>query len=178
MQLVIDMAFPVDSKPPPAELEETRVVEFTEHDALEISALFALVWSKASQIPPEWRQKRVLTAEQIIEEMRSGYRYFGARIDGKIVGLYKTSLTPEGLLGEHQTVHPTYRHRGLVRAMYRQFIRLAQQIGASANLCNILYSQHTMRKVVEQFGFEPHGDPYEQAPGMLVQLYKRSVDNS
>jgi hypothetical protein len=172
------MAFPVDSKLPPAELEEIQIIEFTEVDAPEISALFALVWSKASHIPLEWRQKRVINAEQIIDEMHSGYRFFGARINGKIVGLYKTYLTPDGLLGEHQTVHPSYRHRGLVRAMYRQFISLAQQIGASANLCNILYSQHTMRKIVEQFGFKPDGKPYEQAPGMLVQLYKRSVDEA
>jgi ribosomal protein S18 acetylase RimI-like enzyme len=105
--------------------------------------------------------------------MQTGYHYFGARLEGKIVGFYKTYLKPEGLLGEHQTVHPDFRHRGLVRAMYRQFIAYASELKAPANLCNILYKHNTMRELVEGFGFQPEDEPYEQAPGMLVQLYKR-----
>ena len=97
-------------------------------------------------------------------------------MDGRIVGLYKAIETRDGLLGEHQTVHPHYRHRGLVRAMYRQFIVFAKQIGAPANLCNILVSHQTMRKLVESFGFKPDGPPYEQASGMLVQLYRRPTE--
>jgi hypothetical protein len=60
-----------------------------------------------------------------------------------------------------------------VRAMYRQFIAYAQELRAPANLCNILQNHTTMRQLVEDFGFRPDGPPYEQAPGMLVQLYKR-----
>jgi hypothetical protein len=157
----------------PADDEDLHVEELTEDDAKEISELLALVWPQAKHIPLAWRQKRVLTPNQIINEMHQEFRYFGARINNCIAGFYKTILTPEGLLGEHQTVHPNYRHRGLVRAMYRQFINYAEQIGAPANLCNIIIEHETMRSLVEGFGFSPHGSSYEQAPGMLVQLYRR-----
>ncbi len=159
----------------PPEDEDIHIEELTEKDAQEISKLLALVWPQADHIPRAWRQKRVLTPDQVISEMKKGFHYFGARFDNHLAGFYKTLLTPEGLLGEHQTVHPDYRHRGLVRAMYRQFVRYAEQIGASANLCNILVEHETMRTLVESFGFNPHGNPYEQAPGMLVQLYKRPI---
>ncbi|MFW9831711.1 MAG: GNAT family N-acetyltransferase [Candidatus Thorarchaeota archaeon] len=164
-----------DIKDFPPEDEKIQIEELTEADAPEIANLLKLVWSKATHIPQVWRQKRILSASKVIDEMRNDFHYFGARIDGQIVGFYKTIMKPEGLLGEHQTVHPNYRHRGLVRAMYRQFIIYAQHLQAPANLCNILYDHLTMRELVETFGFQPLGPPYEQAPGMLVQLYKRST---
>ncbi len=162
----------------PPEDEGIHIEELTEDDALEISELLALVWPQADHIPRAWRRKRVLTPDQVISEMQEGFHYFGAKINNCIAGFYKTLLTSGGLLGEHQTVHPNYRHRGLVRAMYRQFIKYAEQIGASANLCNILVEHETMRTLVESFGFHPQGNPYEQAPGMLVQLYKRPMKPS
>ncbi len=167
------MSLPPDITVFPSEDDEILIEELTEADSDDISTLLNLVWPNAEHIPHNWRQKRVLSPEEVIAEMRSGYHYFGARLNNRLVGFYKALLKSEGLLGEHQTVHPDYRHRGLVRAMYRQFIAYAQELNAPANLCNILYDHLTMRKLVESFGFQPDGKPYEQAPGMLVQLYKR-----
>lgn len=167
------MSLSPSTKDFPPEDEDIHIIEFKQDAAPELSQLMELVWLKATHIPLKWRQQRVLTSKQIVEEMQKGYQYFGARIEGHIAGFYKTLLKPEGLYGEHQTVHPNYRHRGLVRAMYRQFITFANEIEAQTNLCNILYDHETMRILVESFGFEPEGEPYEQAPGMLVQLYKR-----
>ncbi|MFX0169694.1 MAG: GNAT family N-acetyltransferase [Candidatus Hodarchaeota archaeon] len=170
------MSIPPSTKDFPPEDEEIHIEELTEADATEIAELLALVWPYADHIPLEWRNKRVLTANEIITEMQKGIRYFGARLNNRLVGFYKTVLTPEGVLGEHQTVHPNYRHRGLVRAMYRQFINYAREGNAPGNLCNILEDHLTMRALVESFGFRPKGSPYEQAPGMWVQLYFRPVD--
>jgi hypothetical protein len=172
-QMLCIMSLPPSTKDFPPEDPEIEIIELTEEDAMDIARLLALVWPKANHIPKAWRDKRVLAPDQIIAEMASGYHYFGARLDGRIAGFYKTIIRPEGVLGEHQTVHPDYRHCGLVRAMYRQFITYAQQVNAPANLCNILHDHTTMRQLVESFGFQPEGSPYEQAPGMLVQLYKR-----
>ena len=167
------MSLPPSSNDFPYEDEDIHIIGLTPEDAPEISQLMTLVWPNSQHIPTEWRHKRVLSPNQIIEEMQAGYHYFGARIEGRITGFYKTFLQQDGLLGEHQTVHPEFRHRGLVRAMYRQFIEYAQELNAPANLCNILTAHDTMRALVESFGFQPEGDPYEQSPGMSVQLYKR-----
>jgi GNAT superfamily N-acetyltransferase len=156
-----------------ADDEPVRIVEFTEDDAAGIADLLVAVWPYATEYPSLWRRKRCLSPEQILEEMRAGYHYFGARLQSRLTGLYKAHLTPDGLLGEHQTVHPGFRHRGLVRAMYEQFIAYGRAIGALANLCNVLVSQESMCRLVESYGFQPQGAPYEQAPGMLVQLYRR-----
>jgi predicted GNAT family N-acyltransferase len=169
------MSLPPSSNDFPSEGEDIHIIELTPEDALDISQLMALVWPNSNHIPAEWRHKRILSPEQIIDEMQAGYHYFGARIEGQIAGFYKTYLMAEGLLGEHQTVHPDFRHRGLVRAMYRQFITYAQELKAPANLCNILTAHATMRTLVESFGFHPEGDPYEQSPGMSVQFYKRPL---
>lgn len=170
------MSLSPDSKDFLSEDADLHIEKLTQGDAKEISEILALVWSQALHIPLIWRQKRILSPQQIIDEMQGGYHYFGARIDERIAGFYKTYLKPEGLLGEHQTVHPKYRHRGLVRAMYRHFIAYAEELKAPSNLCNILFDHRTMRELVEGFGFQPEGPPYEQAPGMLVQLYKRKTE--
>ena len=47
-----------------------KVEEFTEEDAEEISELTKIVWPKALEYPEEWRRKRILTREQVVEEMR------------------------------------------------------------------------------------------------------------
>ncbi len=170
------MSLSPNSKDFLSEDSDVHIEELTQDDAKEISEILRLVWSQALHIPLIWRQKRILSPQQIIDEMQEGYHYFGARIGGRIAGFYKTYLKPEGLLGEHQTVHPNYRHRGLVRAMYRHFIAYAQELKAPSNLCNILFDHKTMRELVEGFGFQPEGPPYEQAAGMLVQLYKRKAE--
>ncbi|MFX1405192.1 MAG: GNAT family N-acetyltransferase, partial [Promethearchaeota archaeon] len=161
------MSLPPSTKDFPPEDPDIHIEELTIEDTQEIAQLMALVWPESTHIPLEWRQNRILSPDQIINEMTSGYQYFGARIQSQIAGFYKAILKPEGLFGEHQTVHPDFRHRGLVRAMYHQFITYAQELKAPANLCNILYDHDTMRKLVESFGFQPEGEPYEQAPGML-----------
>jgi hypothetical protein len=162
----------------PPEDADINIEQLNEVDAPEIAALLKLVWLQAKHIPRVWREKRVLSTEVVIDEMQNGIHYFGARLNGQIVGFYKIVVTPDGLLGEHQTVHPNYRHRGLVRAMYRQFIAYAKELNAPGNLCNILQDHQTMRVLVENFGFKPKGPPYEQAPGMVVQLYFRPLNQS
>jgi len=38
-----------------------------------------------------------MSEEEIKKEMVSGYFFFGVRIDGKLVGVYKASITERGL---------------------------------------------------------------------------------
>ena len=77
--------------------EEIRIVEFNENDAPEISALLKQTWIFATEYPEAWRKKRMYTPIQIIEDMKSGYHYFGARLGGEIVGFYKAIITEKGL---------------------------------------------------------------------------------
>ncbi|MFW9933589.1 MAG: GNAT family N-acetyltransferase [Candidatus Thorarchaeota archaeon] len=155
--------------------DEIRIIEFTEDDAMEISQLFRQVWPLALDYPEDWRKKRMYTPEQIIEDMRSGYHYFGARLEGRIVGLYKAIITEKGLFGEHQTVSPVCRGSGLASAMYMQFAEFGKEHGCIRNYCNILVGQEVSEKLMKRFGFRPWGDPYEQYPGMLVQMYERPL---
>ena len=115
------------------------------------------------------------TPEQIIKEMREGYHYFGSRLEGQIVGLYKARVTDKGLYGEHQTVRPQCRTTGLASAMYIQFAEYGRLHGCKRNYCNILVGQEVGERLMKKFGFRPWGDPYEQAEGMLVQLYERPL---
>ena len=152
-----------------------KVEEFTEEDAEEISELTKIVWPKALEYPEEWRRKRILTREQVVEEMRKGYRFFGVRLDGKIVGFYKLSRVGDACFGEHQTIHPSYRGRGLALAMYEQFLEYAKKNGFKRALVNVLTTQIASIKCVTKFGFKKKGEPYEQAKGMLVQMYEKEV---
>lgn len=154
---------------------EIRIIEFTEIDAEEISQLFRQVWPLASDYPESWRRKRMYTPDQVIEDMRTGYHYFGARLEGRIVGLYKAIITDKGLFGEHQTVSPVCRGSGLASAMYMQFAEFAKNIGCERNYCNILVGQEVSEKMMKRFGFRKWGEPYEQHPGMLVQMYERPL---
>jgi len=153
--------------------EEIRIIEFSEADANEISELFRQVWPLAKEYPEQWRIKRMYTPEQIIEEMRNGYHYFGSRLQGRIVGLYKAIITDKGLYGEHQTVRPECRTTGLASAMYIQFADYGRALGCKRNYCNILVGQEVGEKLMKKYGFRPWGDPYEQSEGMLVQMYER-----
>ena len=176
--IVADSKDPSKGRTSSSDEEDPQIIEFGEEDAPELASLIKIVWSQATDYPPAWRRKRCLKTEEIIDEMGRGYQYFGARLEGQITGFYKTLLTPDGLLGEHQTVHPSFRHKGLVRAMYRQFLTYAWKLKTSSNYCNILVSQKRMCQLVESLGFKPDGPPYEQSPGMLVQQYRRPVSRT
>ena len=156
--------------------EQIRVVEFGEDDAEEISLLFREVWPSATEYPESWRKRRMYSAEQIVGEMRSGYHFFGSRLEGRIVGVYKAKITEKGLFGEHQTVRLTCRSSGLASAMYIHFIEYAKKHGCRRNYCNILVGQDVGERLMTKFGFRPWGKAYEQHEGMLVQMYQRPVD--
>ena len=153
--------------------EEIRIIEFSEEDATEISELFRQVWPLAKEYPEHWRKERMYTSEQIVEEMRNGYHYFGSRLQGQIVGVYKARITDKGLYGEHQTVRPECRATGLASAMYIQFAEYGKAYGCKRNYCNILVGQEVGEKLMKRYNFRPWGEPYEQAEGMLVQMYER-----
>lgn len=155
--------------------EEIKIIEFGENDAEEISVLFREVWSLAFEYPEHWRKQRMYSPEQIIREMREGYHYFGSRLEGQIVGLYKAIITEKGLYGEHQTVRPQCRVTGLASAMYMQFAEYGRAHGCKRNYCNILVGQEVGERLMKKFGFQPWGEPYEQTKGMLVQLYERPL---
>jgi len=157
--------------------EEIRIIEFGEGDAEEISHLFQEVWVQSTEYPEDWRQDRMYSPEKIIEEMRSGIHYFGARLEGRIVGLYKASITDKGLYGEHQTVAPKCRVTGLASAMYIQFAEYGRKHGCKRNYCNILVDQEVGLRLMKKFNFLPWGEPYEQAEGMWVQLYERPLND-
>ena len=151
------------------------MIEFGEEDAPEISELFRQVWPLAKEYPENWRKKRMYTADQIIQDMRDGYHYFGSRLQGSIVGVYKAKITEKGLFGEHQTVRPECRTSGLASAMYIQFADYGKRHSCVRNYCNILVGQEVGERLMKKFGFNPWGDPYEQDEGMMVQLYERSL---
>jgi hypothetical protein len=153
--------------------EEIRIIEFGEEDAEEISELFRQVWPLATEYPEHWRRERMYSPEQIIDEMRNGYHYFGSRLQGSIVGLYKAKITDMGLYGEHQTVRPECRATGLASAMYMQFAEYGRENGCKRNYCNILVGQEVAEKLMQKYDFHPWGEPYEQSEGMLVQMYER-----
>lgn len=156
--------------------EEIRIIEFGEEDAKEISELFRQVWPLAKEYPEHWRKKRMYTSEQIIEDMRADYHYFGSRLQGTIVGLYKAKITEKGLYGEHQTVRPECRTSGLASAMYLQFAEYGIEHQCQRNYCNILDGQKVGERLMKKFGFVPWGEPFEQAAGMMVQMYERPLD--
>ncbi len=153
--------------------DDIRIIEFGEEDAIEISELFAEVWPKAKEYPKDWREKRMYSPEQIIDEMNNGYHYFGARLNNKIVGVYKAKITEKGLFGEHQSVHESCWNTGLASAMYIQFAEYGREHGCKRNYCNILVGQEVGERLMKKYGFKPWGEPYEQHEGMLVQLYER-----
>lgn len=155
--------------------EQIRIVEFSEEDAEELSELFKQVWPTADDYPESWRIKRMYSAEKIIEEIREGYHYFGSRLKGKIVGVYKARITEKGLFGEQQTVLPQCRDTGLASAMYIHFAKYGKAQGCVRNYCNILVGQEIAERLMNKFGFRPWGDPYEQDEGMMVQMYERPL---
>jgi len=155
-----------------AQAEKVDVKELSEMDAHPIEVLLKKVWPTAYEYPEEWRNKRMLTEEQILREMKGGYHYFGIKVDGKLAGFYKASITEEGLFGEHQTVDADFRGLGLATAMYRQFIGFAKENDCKKVYLNSLTSQIASKKILEKMGFVKKGQEYEQAKGMMVQMYE------
>lgn len=156
-------------------MNKIKVELLSINDAAEIEALFKEVWPTAMEYPEEWRRKRTLSREEIVREMKGGYYYFGIRMDGRIVGLYKASIRGDSVLGEHQTVHPSYQGQGLAITMYGQIINFAKEKKCKKVYVNILRDQIASVKCVDKFRFHKKGKPYEQAKGMLVQMYEKIV---
>jgi|GEM_PF-20525 len=155
--------------------EKIEVKELSEMEIPEIEALLKKVWSTAYEYPEEWRKRRMLTKEQISREMQEGYRFFGIKIGDKLVGMYKALKTGNSLFGEHQSVDPDYRRKGLATAMYHHFIRFARKNNCKKVYVNILTNQTASKKIVEKMGFRKKGQEYEQAKGMKVQMYEKDV---
>jgi len=152
-----------------------RVCKLGKQDSTGIQALLREVWPTAHEYPEEWRRKRTLNHKEIEKEMDNGYQYFGLKIRGKIVGIYKASVQEDGCFGEHQSIHPDYRGRGLAKLMYEQFFRFARRNNCKRVYVNILANQLATRKFVESLGFKKKGPEYEQVKGMLVQMYEKRI---
>ncbi|VUT23797.1 MAG: Acetyltransferase (GNAT) family protein [Candidatus Methanolliviera sp. GoM_oil] len=132
-------------------------------------------FSNVAKYPSKWLEIRRYSKEKILAEMDEGYNYFGVRKDGRIVGCYKAIITEEGCFGEQQSVLPEYRGLGAADAMYEQFIKFAEDKGCERNYMNILVDDTVCEYIIERYGFEKWGEPYEQIGGMFVQMYERRV---
>jgi GNAT superfamily N-acetyltransferase len=152
------------------------IVEFGESDSEELSRLFEVVWPTATEYPEHWRKKRMLTSGQIVEEMKQGFRFFGVREEGRIVGVYKAIIKGGDCFGEQQTIPHSHRGSGIGSLMYDQFKDLAAEEGCRINSVNALIGQESTLRMIEKHGFHRVGDPFEQSPGMLVQRFEREVD--
>ncbi|RLG32009.1 hypothetical protein DRN80_06750 [Methanosarcinales archaeon] len=156
--------------------EKRRAIKLGKEDAKDIAALYKEVWPKAYEYPKEWREKRAMSEEEIKKEMDSGYFFFGVRIDGKLVGVYKASITERGCFGEQQAVLPEYRDQGVASAMYEQFYEFAKANKCKVNYVNILAGNKPCERAMKKFNFYKTGKPWEQSKGMWVQTYERKVD--
>lgn len=151
------------------------VEELGPSDAKDIENLFRIVWPNAKEYPEEWRDKRMLSGDEVIEEMKSGYRYFGIKLGERIVGTYKVRIQGDACHGEHQSIHPSCRAVGLAKAMYDQFLDLARKTNCKRNVVNVLIGHEIGERCVKGYGFSKVGEPFEQCKGMLVQRYEREV---
>ena len=156
--------------------EKRRAIKLGGEDAKDISTLYEVVWPKAYEYPKEWREKRAIREAEIKSEMDSGYFFFGVRIEGKLVGVYKASITERGCFGEQQAVHPEYSAQGVASAMYEQFYEFAKENKSAVNYVNILAGNEPCERAMKRFNFYKTGEPWEQSKGMLVQTYQRKVD--
>jgi len=156
--------------------KSSRLVErLSEPDAPEIEFLLKEVWPEASEYPKTWREMRTVSQKQIISEMNDGFIYFGIRADGRIVGFYKVLIAGSVCVGEHQSVHPSHRNRGLGKAMYKHFIEFAQKIRSKKIYVNILPTHAASVKLVETFGFKKIGE-FDQISRMRVHIYEKRVE--
>ena len=157
-----------------------QVIPLGKADAQEISAVYRTVWLHAYEYPQEWREMRAMSEDEIKKEMASGYLFFGvhAHAKGKLVGVYKVSLTERGCYGEHQAVLPEYQNRGVAYAMYEQFLEFAKANHCKVNYVNILVGNEPCERAMKKYHFYKTGEPWEQSKGMLVQTYERKVDDA
>jgi GNAT superfamily N-acetyltransferase len=155
--------------------EKRHAIKLGKEDAKDISELYNEVWPKAYDYPAEWRNKRVMTEVEVKNTMDSGYFFFGVRIDGKLSGVYKASITEQGAFGEQQAVLPEYRDQSVASAMYEQFYEFAKANKCKTNYVNILAGNVPCERAMEKFNFFKTGEPWEQSKGMLVQTYERKV---
>ena len=155
-----------------------KAVKLNKEDAKEISALYAEVWLNAYEYPKEWREKRAMSEDEVKQEMDSGYYFFGVHRDGKLVGVYKATLTSRGCFGEHQAVLPEYSAQGVASAMYEQFFAFAKANNCTVSYVNILAGNEPCVRAMKKYNFYKTGAPWEQSKGMLVQTYERKVDRS
>ncbi|HID19585.1 MAG TPA: GNAT family N-acetyltransferase [Methanophagales archaeon] len=155
--------------------EKRRAIKLSEEDAKDISALYKEVWPKAYEYPKEWREKRAMSEAEVKSEMDHGYYFFGVRIEGKLVGVYKASITDRGCFGEQQVVTPEYSAQGVASAMYEQFYEFAKANKCKVNYVNILAGNKPCERAMKKFNFYKTGEPWEQSKGMLVQTYERKV---
>ena len=156
--------------------EKRCAIILTKEDAKDISALYKEVWLKAYEYPEEWREKRAMREEEVKKEMDSSYYFFGVRIDGKLVGVSKASITERGCFGEQQAVLPEHRDQGVASAMYEQFFEVAKANKCKVNYLNILEGNEPCERAMIKYNFYKTGEPWEQSEGMLVQTYERKVD--
>ncbi len=153
-----------------------RAVPLCEAEAEAISEVYTTVWLSAADYPQEWREKRAMTADAIRSEMKAGYRFFGVYAKGELVGVYKASLTERGCYGEQQAVLPEYQNQGVAYAMYEQFLEFAKANHCKVNYVNILIGNEPCERAMRRYHFYKTGEPWEQAQGMWVQTYERTVD--
>jgi GNAT superfamily N-acetyltransferase len=131
--------------------EKRRAIKLGEEDAKDISTLYKEVWPKAYEYPKEWREKRAIREAEIKSEMDSGYFFFGVRIEGKLVGVYKASITERGCFGEQQAVHPEYSAQGVASAMYEQFYEFAKANKSAVNYVNILAGNEPCERAMKTY---------------------------
>jgi GNAT superfamily N-acetyltransferase len=152
------------------------VEELSSADAPQIEKLFAEVWlGDAEEYPLEWRKRRALRREEILDEMKSGYHYFGIRIDGVLACVYKALITGDVLFGEHLSVSPIHQGKGLASLMYEHFLEFAKKSRCKKVRANILVGHEINERFVRKYGFEKSGEPFYQAKSMLVQAWERQV---
>lgn len=150
------------------------VERLLETDASNIELLLKKVWPKATEYPKSWRKMRTISKEQVVNEMNDGFIYFGIRANGRIIGLYKLFIAGNICIGEHQSVHQSYRNRGLGRTMYKHFVEFAEKIGSERIYVNILPTHIASVKLVETFRFKKIGE-FDQISGMSVHLYEKEI---
>lgn len=156
--------------------EKRHAIKLEKKDAMAIVTLYMEVWPKAYDYPKEWREKRVISEEEVKKEMDSGYFFFGVYIAGKLAGAYKASITERGAFGEQQAVLPEYRDQSVASAMYEQFYEFAKANKCKVNYVNILAGNVPCEQAMKKFNFYRTGEPWEQSKGMLVQTYERKVE--
>jgi len=152
------------------------VEEMSSADAPLIARLFAEVWlGGAEEYPLEWRRHRALKREDILEEMRMSYHYFGIRVDGVLVCVYKAFITGDVCFGEHLSVSSIHQGKGLASTMYDHFFGFAKRSHCTKVRVNILIGHEINERIVKRLGFEKSGEPFYQAESMLVQVWEKRL---